>query len=32
MPHATKVAISCLVEKVPLLELLGATEFSMRLV
>ena len=32
MPHATIVAISCLVKKVPLQELLHATEFSMRLV
>ena len=31
-PHATKVAISRLVEKVPLQELLSATEFSVRLV
>ena len=30
-PHVTIVAISHLVEKVPLLELLHATEFSMRL-
>ena len=32
MLHATIVAISRLVEKVPSLELLRATEFSMRLV
>ena len=32
MPHMTIVAISCLVKKVPLLELLHATKFSMRLV
>ena len=32
MLHATIVAISHLVEKVPLLELLHATKFSMRLV
>ena len=32
MPHMTIVAISCLVEKVPLQELLSATEFSVRLV
>ena len=32
MPHATIAVISCLVQKVPLLELLSATEFSIRLV
>ena len=31
-PHMTIVVISCLVEKVPLLELLCATKFSVRLV
>ena len=31
MPHVTIVAISHLVEKVPSLELLHATEFSVRL-
>ena len=31
-PHATIVALSCLVQKMPLLELLHATKFSMRLV
>ena len=32
MPHKTLVALSRLVQKVPLLELLHVTEFSMRLV
>ena len=32
MPHVTIVVLSCLVQKVPSLELLHATEFSMRLV
>ena len=32
MPHVTIVVLSCLVQKVPLLELLHATEFSVRLV
>ena len=32
MPHATIVALSRLVQKVPLLELLHATKFSVRLV